>query len=120
MAEYRYTIADRQVQLDRLAAALQELVPVLAALPEFAAAVPIYEAAQQQAEHLRREGFTQDQLTALARSVPDLFYRHKDWSPPAEPTAAGGWQEPAWFTRLEARLQPALAAAAILESVGYY
>lgn len=120
MTEYRYTTDDRQKQLATLAAALRELIPVVAALPEYAASVPDYEAALQLTERLLRDGGTQAQLTALANAVPDLFLRHREWCPPVEQAPSGDWREPEWFTRLEARLQPVLQAAGVLRVVGYY
>lgn len=120
MTEYRYTTADRKVQLEDLSAALRALIPVVASLPEFRFRAADYEVALQTCEALLRDGFTQQQLSALGRSVPDVFFRHKEWCPPAEQTADGAWREPAWFTQLEARLQPVLKAAEALYCLGYY
>ena len=120
MAEYRYTPEDRRKQLEALASALGELIPVVAELPEFSPRVGEYEAALRMTERLLRAGFTQEQASALSDAVPDLYFRHKEWCPPLIRTSSGEWREPEWFVRLESRLQPALRAAAALRVVGYY
>lgn len=120
MAEHFYTTRDRERQLEELARAMGELIPVVRGIPEFSGRACEYERALTEVERLRREGFDQGQLSALSRSVPDLFYRFKEWSPPSERLPDGTWREPEWFTGLEAKLQPALAAARRLGEIGYY
>ena len=120
MAEYRYVDRDRREQLERLVSGLRELIPVVAGLPDFAGLAPEYEAALGTAERLLRDGFRTPDLSALARSVPDAFYRHKEWEPPSEQAPSGEWREPEWFARLESKLQPLLQAAQELDSVGHY
>ena len=120
MNEYRYTAEDRQAQLQSLASALRNLIELLPSIPEFSSRVEEYEAALQNCEALLRNGFVQDQLSELGRSVPDLFFRHKEWTPPLEQVQTGEWREPRWFVLLEEKLKPLLVAANILHVVGYY
>lgn len=120
MSEYRYSTKDRQAQLERLAAALRSLIAVLPSIQEFSSRVGDYESALQRCEALLLKDFTQEQVSELSRSVPDLYFRHKEWVPPLERTPAGEWREPDWFVGLEERLQAVLKAAELLRIVGYY
>lgn len=120
MAEYRYTEADRKSQLNALAVALSELIPRVRENTEFASKAKSYEDALAVARSLLSDGFNQDQLSQLGRAVPDLYFRHKEWTPPLEKSSDGAWKEPEWFVRLEEKLAPALAAAELLTTVGYY
>jgi hypothetical protein len=120
VGEYYFTTDDRRVQLSNLAVALRNLIPLVAALSSESKRATDYASALQRCEELLEKGFTQTEISALARSVPDLYARHKEWVPPLEQTPAGRWQEPAWFVDLEARLQPALQAAEVLRQVGYH
>lgn len=119
MSEYRYTKEDRIGQLNALIPALENLITYLKDNELFLDNVHSYEDALDEAKRLLIEGFTQKELGTLERSVPDLFFRHKDWIPPLE--NEGDYTTPAkWFEELEKRLQPARAAAGILSIVGYY
>lgn len=118
--EHRYTVAERTQQLHALVFALDELIPVLRALPEFSDRVAEYQAARERAVELTQVGFDQGDLSSLSRAVPDLFYRHKDWAPPLVELADGRWSEPKWFIELERKLQPVLEAAQKLQTLGYY
>ncbi|MFM2479589.1 hypothetical protein [Celerinatantimonas sp. MCCC 1A17872] len=117
MSEYRYTKEDRIKQLKILIPALENLIAYLKENKLFLEQVGSYESALEQARRLLMEGFTQQELSALGRSVSDLFFRHKEWVPPFEQENL----EPAkWFVELEKYLQPALSAAGILSIIGYY
>jgi len=117
---YFYTAEDRNNQLINLANTLRELIPVVTAFPEFSSKVKCYELALGEAEILLNSSFSQEQLSALGRSVPDLFFRHKEWFPPLVEVSPGNWQEEEWFKALDAKLLPALSAARLLCEVGYY
>lgn len=118
MTEYRYTDNDRVEQLRTLERSLVELIPTAERLGLVQAQQ--YMRALEQTRELLVNGFTQADLTVLARAVPDVFLRHKDWLPPLEKAPDGSWQEPAWFPELEEKLQPALSAAGMLSTVGFY
>jgi hypothetical protein len=118
--EHRCTPAERRQQLRVLAAALDELILVVIALPEFAPRTSDYQAARDRAIELDKTGFSQDDLSSLARSVPDLFSRYKDWVPPLIKGEDSRWCEPEWFVQLERKLQPALKAAELLRTLGFY
>ena len=120
LSEYRYTVRDREAQLRELIAALAPLIEHVRVKPQFALVAPKYEAALDVARALFSSGFTQEQLSTLGRSVPDIFDRHKEWIPPSVERKGGSWVEEKWFAELEAVLQPALRAAGILCIVGYY
>lgn len=113
-----YTRAERQRQLVDLINALTVLIPEVERLSDFANKAENYREARSVAKRLLKEGFTQDDLSALSRSIPDLFSRHKDWVPPLEPTAGGGRKEADWFVRLDGKLQPVLEAAFLLRTLG--
>lgn len=120
MRECRYTVFDREAQLRELVAALPPLIEHVRGKPQFESVTPQYEAALDAARALLASGFTQEQLSALGRSVPDIFVRRKEWTPPLVQNQDGSWGEAGWFTELEAVLQPAIRAAGILCLVGYY
>ncbi|GAB2615468.1 hypothetical protein GCM10027191_09230 [Novilysobacter erysipheiresistens] len=118
MAEYRYNQEDRIGQLRDLEVALAALIPLARRLN--LRHLPQYEGALECTRTLLAHGFTQAELSDLARQVPDVWVRHKDWLPPLEKRPDGTWQEPPWFPELEAKLRPALSAAWMLSMVGYY
>jgi len=100
--------------------ALSELIPVVANNPFHAQRSDEYRNVLNRAELLLLQGFNQDELSYLSRSVPDLYFRHKEWTPPMERDSAGNWCEPTWFSDLEKKLLPVLDAAEALRTVGYY
>ncbi|KZZ82402.1 hypothetical protein A3767_00125 [Oleiphilus sp. HI0133] len=119
MGEYRYTEKDRIEQLNALIPALEKLISYLKEKELFLDNVASYECALEEAQRLLGNGFTQKELGALERSVPDLFHRHKEWIPPLE--TEGDYSTPAkWFEELEEYLQPARSAAGVLSIIGYY
>lgn len=117
-AEYRYNLEDRLGQLRDLELALISLIPVAARLKLRQASQ--YEIALEQTRELLGRAFTQEDLSQLARQVPDVWTRHKDWMPPLEKRPDGMWHEAPWYQELEDKLQPALGAAGFLSTVGYY
>jgi hypothetical protein len=120
MSEYRYTAEDREAQLRELVAVLPPLIEHVRGKSQFASVAPKYQEAFDVARALLSSGFTQEKLSALGRSIPDIFDRHKEWIPPSVEQEGGLWVEEQWFTDLEAVLRPALRAAGILCIVGYY
>ena len=119
MAEYRYTNADRLSQLKKLESALPELIQVASSTPAMTY-VEDYRLALAKAVELQKEGFTQNELSALARAIPDVFDRHKDWMPPMHQIETGEWVEHEWWTLLDEKLQPVLSLARTLQVLGYY
>ena len=115
-----YTQSERVTQLMTLIDALSELIPVVANNPFHAQRLGEYMDALEVAKLLLIQGFNQDELSDLSRSVPDLYLRHKEWTPPIEHDSAGNWCEPTWFSDLESKLQPVLDAAQVLRMVGFY
>lgn len=118
--EHRYCIDERRQQLTELVAALPNLIDVTRSTPQVTHFTSEYEAALEQATALLAFGFNQEQLSALSRSIPDAFPRHKDWIPPLEKALDGKWQEPSWFVSVESKLQPVLRFAEVLRMLGYY
>jgi hypothetical protein len=114
-----FTTNDRKSQLGELAGALGRLVPVASELGLSQASD--YVAALARTNSLLAMTPTQEELSELARSIPDVVYRHKDWESGLlvrKPDGSTGM--PDWFERLEAVLQPVLAAALKLREIGYY
>lgn len=119
MVEHYYTVEERVGQLKSLASALSELIPV-AELTPAAIHVDAYRQAQVMAIALQQEGFTQGQLSSLARAIPDVVERHKDWMPPMRQSDAGHWIEEEWWGPLDEKLQRVLTLARTLQTLGYY
>jgi len=114
-----YTKVDRIKQLKVLSQALGKLVPI--AEKYVPNKLEQYKNAIARTAFLLKNGFTQDDLSSLSRSVPDVFDRHRDWkSEILEQKEDGSWCEPDWFTELEKVLQPVLEAAGMLRQLGYY
>ena len=120
MPEYQYTADDRRQQLLQLVDGLAELIELLERYPDSAAHVVVYREARERAMELLSREPVPEELMALGRSIPDLFYRHREWEPPAEQLPDGSWVEASWFQELEQRLQPVLRLAGALASIGYY
>lgn len=115
--EHFFSPTERRTQLVGLVAALDDLIPVLAVTPGYGGRVPEFAAALVRARSLLDDGFEQADLSELARAVPSLF--HPRWEPPLERTADGSWQEADWYRSLADKLEPALAAAETLRTIGY-
>lgn len=111
---------DRRVQLRELAVALRGLIAEMDRSAELAARRGPYAVALAEAERLQAEGFSPAEIAALGRAVPDLLYRFKEWEPPGERGPDGRWHEAEWFRAVEAKLAPALDAAAMLVQLGRY
>ena len=99
---------------------LDDLIPVIEANPLIADKSSIYVAARNEVTRLLEKKFTSFELSDLAFSVPDLFDRHKEWTPPLIQTKDGNWIEPDWFAELDNKLTAAIKAAQELRVVGYY
>lgn len=115
--EHRYTLADRREQLETLVEALDELIPLVLARPEYVAWAHEYRTARSRAAELLQAGFDQADLSSLSRAVPELS--HKDWEP-LEKMDDGQWREPAWFVGFASKHQSVSDAATLLRTVGYY
>ena len=120
MREHLYTVEERIFQLQSLRNALTSLVRHLEAVEDLPCQLVAYHAVLEKAAELLERGFTMEEITELGRSVPDLFYRYREWEPPAELLPDGTYHDAAWFKELEVRLQPALKAAGQLASIGCY
>jgi hypothetical protein len=120
MEMHYYTQQERVKQLKTLIDALSELIPLIANDPLHVRRSDEYIDALERAKLLLSQGFCQEELSALSRSVPDLYFRHKDWQPPMERDSEGNWHETIWFADLEKKLLPALNAAQVLRTIGYY
>jgi hypothetical protein len=121
VAEYRYTLNDRTKQLHALEQSLVDLIPVAEATPATINLTPQYRYALEKVTALIDGVFDQEDLSNLARAIPDAFHRHKDWMSPLEPSEDGHWQEPEWFKRLDSKLlsdvPPNLSGAPVSSSI---
>jgi hypothetical protein len=115
-----YSGAERTRHLADLVGSIEALLPELERSGKYPAKQLEYERACVLAKQLLSSGFTQEDLSALSRSVPRLFWLHKEWTPPLESTVSGGrFVEPEWFQRLEP-LEAKVSAAERLRVVGVY
>jgi hypothetical protein len=119
MAEYYYTTEDRTEQLQDLVAALSRLIECLQSRPRLAPLAPRYQETREKAQNLLLFGFTREQLLELYHETPDIFVRHKEWTPPMVQQKDGSWVAEEWYEELEAALQPTLRAAEKLRAIGY-
>lgn len=116
-----YSEKERAKHLSNLIGAIEALLPELEKSGQYLESLATYEKACSVAKQLLTEGFNQDELSALSRNVPRLFWLHKEWSPPLEPTKfGGGFSEPAWFQRLEPLESKVSSSAEILRVIGEY
>ena len=116
-----YTQKDREGHLRELVDALQDLIDGLSTTGVYADEKVQYQLALAKALALLGTGFSQEELGNLSREVPSLFWLHKEWNPPLEPTPDGkGYREPEWFKFLEPLEQRATNAASTLRQVGEY
>ena len=120
MNEHRYTVEERITQLQALATALREAIPVVAAHSPVAHRDAEFSAALTECERLLQTGFTQEELSTLSRAVPNLFPRYKEWMPPMDRAPNGQLFEAPWFAEVDAKLQPVVHAAEKLRQVGFY
>jgi hypothetical protein len=112
--------SERVRQLKALAAALEAFLPTLEATSALAGSVSAYEQCLAETNRLLAGGFTQDDLSALSRAVPRLFWLHKEWTPHLEQGDNGGFSEPAWFKAADALHEAVQNAAEELRVVGRY
>jgi hypothetical protein len=116
-----YSQVERATHLKELVGALEALLPELERSGKYPAKQLDYKRACERAKELLLEGFTQEDLSALSRSVPRLFWLHKEWMPPLESIkAGGGFGEPEWFRSLEPLEAKVSEAAEKLRVVGVY
>ncbi|WP_339080812.1 hypothetical protein [Pseudomonas sp. TMP9] len=116
-----FTNSEREGQILKLIAALEELTACLNKTGLYQAELIQYQTAIEQAQHLLSAGFSQAELGNLNRQVPNLFWLHREWSPPLEKNPDGpGFRESEWFKLLEPLEQNVVSAAAVLRQVGEY
>ena len=120
MAEYHYSQEDRRNQLELLQSELKRFLPLIQASPRFSRSAWKFEEALAETQRLLETGFTQAELSALGRSVPDLLDRHPHFEPPLVRATNGRWIEAAWYVATRGALDPLLAAARELIVLGYW
>lgn len=64
--------------------------------------------------------FTQEKLSALSRSVPAIFWLHKEWSPIFTLNHVGEYVVPAWFPEADNLHSKVMEAASTLRIMGTY
>lgn len=101
-------VALRVLQLDELRLAIEALLPLLDGVAELAGHRPEYQQALAESLSLRPGSLAQGQLDELSRSVPRLFWLHKEWVPPQAP----------WFARLDEAHERVVRAAERLRVTG--
>ena len=121
MSLHYYSEKERAQHLQDLVSAIEAFLPELQQSGQYLEALAAYQQSCAEAKQLLFRGFVQEDLSNLSRNVPQLFWLHKEWSPPAE------WLSPAgkscdahWFTRLEPLEVAIIAAAEKLRIVGEY
>ncbi|SDD46314.1 hypothetical protein [Aquimonas voraii] len=116
-----YTEAERKNQLNELIGSIESFLPELERSGQYLKQQAVYKQVCALAKQLVSEGFNQEDLSTLSRNVPRLFWLHKEWTPPLEPTKTGGrLTEPEWFLRLEPLESQVSAAAEKLGVIGEY
>ena len=112
MSLHYYSEQDRARHLQDLVDAIEAFLPELMQSRQYFETVMAYQRSCAEAKQLLLLGFVQEDLSNLSRSVPKLFWLHKEWSPPTEWLApAGDSRDAHWFKRLEP-LEAAVTAAA--------
>ncbi|GAB0062820.1 MULTISPECIES: hypothetical protein [Pseudomonas] len=119
MNQHFYTTAERIQQLRQLERGLANLVPfsILMGLAQ----TPHYEDALRRTRILLETGFNQADLTSLARAIPDVFHRGRDWEAQylvKKPDGSWGFSEE--YLNIQARLGPVMRAVDALRTLGYY
>lgn len=112
---------ERALHLQDLINAIETFLPELRQSGQYLETLVEYQRSCAEAKQLLLQGFVQEDLSNLSRSVPQLFWLHKEWSPPSEWLALAGESRDAhWFTRLESLEAVVTAAAEKLRVVGEY
>jgi hypothetical protein len=118
---HHYSQAERAEHLSDLIDAIEAFLPELERSGQYRWTRSDYENACSVAKQLLASGFNQEELNTLSRGVPRLFWVHKEWVPPLEPTKVGsGFAEPEWFQRLDPLESKVSAAAEKLRVIGEY
>ena len=123
MSAHYFSQAEREDQLRTLAEALARFIAELESSGKFSEEVATYRQALHETQRLLADGFNQNDLGVLSRSVPRLFWLHKEWSPPLEEIqgkTGTSLVEPAWFRRLEPFEAHVAVAAERLRVIGEY
>lgn len=111
---------DRVRQLTALKTAIVAFLPVVSSVDTLRSSVPAFQGCLTEVERLLSDGFNQEELSALSRAVPRLFWLHKEWTPQLERAADGGYQEPSWFAAADTLHQHVQDTAEELRIVGRY
>ncbi len=121
MTTHYYSEKEREKHLQNLIEVIEALLPEIEQSGHYIDSLAAYTNACLAAKQLLAEGFVQEDLSKLSRSIPRLFWLHKEWSPPLEPDPSGGtFVEPLWFQRLEPLESKVAAAAEKLRVIGEY
>lgn len=115
-----YDLDDRVTQIQELLLALDELIRVVEDTDEVRLWGETYREARERAARLLVAGVSQESAIALGKSVPDMFYRHREWEPPFEALDDGTRREAAWYARVAPHLERVLAIAGRLRILGDY
>lgn len=107
----------RVEQLRSLIGSINLLIPALQESKQYVDSIETLQEAALEANRLLVEGFVQDDLSNLSRSVPRLFWLHKEWCPPLE---ADGLSEPLWFKTLAPLEAKVTEASERLRVIGEY
>lgn len=111
---------ERVRQLRALGSAIQALLPALSGVETLRGSMPAYESCLAETKRLLDHCFTQDDLSALSRAVPRLFWLHKEWTPQLVQRADGSFAEPTWFDAADRLHQAVQDAAEALRIIGRY
>ena len=121
MSLHYYSEKEQARHLQGLVNAIEAFVPELQQSGHHLETLVAYQRSCAEAKQLLLQGFVQEDLSNLSRSVPQLFWLHKEWSPPVEWLALAGESRDAhWFKRLEPLEAAVTAAAEKLRVVGEY
>lgn len=116
----KYGVAAKKKHLQEFSRSLEAFLSHVEAVPELQSSAPSYRECLVRADNLLANGFSQEQLSELSRSVPQLFWLHKEWVPPLELALDGRWVEPRWFREYAPKHQAVVEAAEQLRVLGEY
>lgn len=122
MAIHYFSEQERTEHLQQLLNGLNLLIPALEESGRYEDSLKSYKAAREKTSQLLSQGFTQEELSALSRAIPKLFWLHKEWMPPLEKVSSTGAssEEPLWYKKLEPLEAVVTEAAEKLRMVGEY